>query len=174
MNQKTEAQFTIVTTSAEETRRLAEEIGRRIGSGIILLLRGDLGSGKTCFVQGLARGVEVQDGYEITSPTYTLIHEFPARLPLVHVDLYRIHDEMDAEAIGLYELMDQDRVVAVEWAERLPDNFWPQDRTLTIEFQSPDEHTRQLRLFGYGLQIIDLIKEIDTFWNSRTSSSIDN
>ena len=169
MNQKPEARISVVTTSAKETRELAKEIGKRLDIGIILRLQGDLGSGKTCFVQGLARGLEVPDGYEITSPTYTLVHEYPARLPLVHVDLYRIHSEMDAEAIGMYELMDKSRVVAVEWAEKLSDDFWPADRTLTIEFQSPDENTRQLSLIGCGLQITDLIKEVDTFWNSISS-----
>ncbi len=166
---KPEIKYTIVTTSDEDTRRLGKEIGKRLISGVVIRLMGDLGSGKTCFVKGLANGLDVPDGYEITSPTYTLVHEFPGRLPLVHVDLYRIHDEMDAESIGLWELMGQDHVVAVEWAERLADDFWPSDPMLTIEFQSPDENTRQLKLIGCGLQISDLIKEVCSIWNVTTS-----
>lgn len=161
--------ISIVTTSAHQTRLLGREIGRRLDDGVVIRLIGDLGSGKTCFVQGLASGLDVPDGYVVTSPTYTLIHEYPGRLPLVHVDLYRIQDEMDAEAIGLWELMDQNLVVAVEWAERLTDGFWPDDRLLTIAFQSPDMDTRRLEVFGYGLQISDLIKEISSFWDDVTS-----
>ena len=166
---KPETPYTITTTSDKKTRQLGKEIGKRLNSGIVIRLLGDLGSGKTCFVKGLANGLGVPDGYEITSPTYTLVHEFPGRLPLVHVDLYRIHDEMDAEAIGLWELIGQGHVVAVEWAERLADDFWPNEPLLTIEFQSSDENTRQLRLIGCGLQISDLIKEVCSIWNEPTS-----
>jgi tRNA threonylcarbamoyladenosine biosynthesis protein TsaE len=171
MNQKPETrnQALIITTSAAQTRRLGKEIGRRLNAGVVIRLIGDLGSGKTCLVQGLADGLDVPAGYEITSPTYTLVHEYPGRLPLAHVDLYRIHDEMDAEAIGLWELMDPDHVVAVEWAQRLADDFWPDERLLTIAFRSPDADTRQLALFGCGLQISDLIKEISFFWKDATS-----
>jgi tRNA threonylcarbamoyladenosine biosynthesis protein TsaE len=171
MNQKPETrnQALIITTSATQTRRLGREIGRRLKAGAVIRLIGDLGSGKTCLVQGLAGGLDVPAGYVITSPTYTLIHEYPGRLPLAHVDLYRIHDEMDAEAIGLWELMDPNTVVAVEWAERLADDFWPDERLLTITFQSPDADTRQLELFGCGLQISDLIKEISSFGKDAIS-----
>lgn len=160
-----ETRIALVTTSADQTRRLGTEIGRILDHGAVIRLMGDLGSGKTCFVQGLAVGLEVPEGYEITSPTYTLIHEYPGRLPLAHVDLYRIRDEMDAEAIGLGELMDQNRVVAVEWAERLADEYWPEDGLLTLVFRSPDEDTRRIEVFGGGLQISDLIKKISSFWN---------
>ncbi len=163
---KPEPTYTIITTSDDNTRQLGKEIGERLNNGVIIRLLGDLGSGKTCFVKGLASGLGVPEGYEITSPTYTLVHEYPGRLPLVHVDLYRIHDEMDAEAIGLWELMGQDNVVAVEWAERLTDDFWPTEPMLTVEFQIPDENTRQLELIGGGLQISDLIKEVCSFWNT--------
>lgn len=169
MNQKPETKTSITTTSAEQTRLLGREIGRRLNEGAVIRLMGNLGSGKTCFVQGLAGGLEVPDGYEITSPTYALIHEYPGRLPLVHVDLYRIYDDMDAEAIGLWDLMSQNSVVAVEWAERLTDDFWPNERILTIAFQSPDANTRRLELFGCGLQVCDLIKEISLFWKDATS-----
>lgn len=164
-----DVRISLVTTSAGQTRLLGKEIGRILNDGAVIRLMGDLGSGKTCFVQGLAIGLEVPDGYEISSPTYTMIHEYPGRLPLAHVDLYRIHDEMDAEAIGLEELMDQNLVVAVEWAERLPDHFWTDEEMLTIVFQSLDEDTRRLEVFGCGLQISDLIMKISSFWEKATS-----
>jgi tRNA threonylcarbamoyladenosine biosynthesis protein TsaE len=162
MNQKPETSISLITKTADETRQLGRRIGKCLNSPTIIRLVGDLGSGKTCFVQGLARGLEVPDGYEITSPTYTLVHEYPGRLPLIHIDLYRIRDEMDAEAIGLWELMGQSSVVAVEWAERLGHDFWPEVPILNIEFQNTAEQTRHLRLFGCGLQVSDLIRETGT------------
>lgn len=152
--------LSLITNSAEETRHLGEQVGKRLMCATTIRLLGDLGSGKTCFVQGLAQGLAVPDGYDITSPTYTLIHEYPGRLPLVHIDLYRIHDEMDAEAIGLNELLGQEMVFAVEWADRLSDDFWRNTPILNIAFKNQIDDTRQLRLFGYGLQISDLIEEI--------------
>ena len=174
MIQKPETKISIVTNSADETRRLGREIGKRLNSAIVIRLKGDLASGKTCFVKGLASGLGVPDGYEITSPTYTLVHEYPGRMPLVHVDLYRIHDELDAEAIGLWDLIGQNLVVAVEWADRLADDFWPSESLLTIAFHIPDGNTRRLALIGCGLQISDLIKEISSTWNSTASGHIDN
>lgn len=155
----------ITTQTAEQTRKLGELIGACLQSGTVIQLIGDLGSGKTCFVQGLARGLAVPPEYDITSPTYTLVHEYPGRLPLAHVDLYRIADEMDAEAIGLLDLMDSRTVVAVEWADRLSDGFWPRE-TLHVHFQPQDDGTRCIHLFGYGLQTGNLIKEIFSSWNA--------
>lgn len=157
MNTMTEHKF--IARSAEEMQQLGYDIGIRLKAAAVLRLNGDLGSGKTCFVQGLAKGLGVPEGYYITSPTYALIHGYPGRLPLVHVDLYRIHDESDAESIGLWELIDEENVVAVEWADRLEDAYWPTS-TLTVEIKIADDETRHIRLIGSGLQMVDLIKEV--------------
>jgi tRNA threonylcarbamoyladenosine biosynthesis protein TsaE len=158
----------IITRTADQTRELGELIGSLLKSGAVLRLVGTLGSGKTCFVQGLARGLAVPAGYDVTSPTYTLVHEYPGRLPLAHVDLYRISDEMDAEAIGLLDLMDDRTVVAVEWSDRLDDGFWPRE-SLHIVFQTRKDESRCIQLFGYGLQIGNLIKEVLALWNDMPS-----
>jgi tRNA threonylcarbamoyladenosine biosynthesis protein TsaE len=160
----------IVTRTAERTQDLGELIGSRLQSGTVIQLIGDLGSGKTCFVQGLARGLGVPPQYAITSPTYALVHEYPGRLPLAHVDLYRIADETDAEAIGLLDLMDDRTVVTVEWADRLNDGYWPQE-SLHIHFHTQDDESRCIQLFGYGLQIGNLIKEILALWNDQPSQA---
>jgi tRNA threonylcarbamoyladenosine biosynthesis protein TsaE len=154
----------IFSPTARRTRILGRQIGERLQNGLVIRLSGDLGSGKTCFVQGLAQGLAVPPGYGISSPTYTLIHEYPGRLPLAHVDLYRLSDEMDAEAIGLLDLITPATVVAVEWADRLPDAFWPAE-SLKIAFQFLPDETRCIQLFGYGLQIGNLIKEIRALWD---------
>ncbi len=165
MNHQPENRLMIVPNNADETRHLGCEIGKCLKNAVIIRLMGDLGSGKTCFVQGLAKGLDVPEGYNITSPTYTLIHEYPGRLPLVHIDLYRIHDEMDAEAIGLPEILGQETVAAVEWADRLSHDFWPDVPILDIMFHTLNEDTRRLQLIGYGLQIYDLINRIGTMWD---------
>ena len=162
--------FKIVTRNVRETQLLGRLIGDHLQTGVSIRLTGDLGSGKTCFVQGLALGLAVPDGYEITSPSYTLIHEYPGRLAFVHADLYRLADEMDAESIGLGEYFSADTVLAVEWADRLADEFWPVP-SLKISFRMQDAESRRLQLFAYGLQIVDLIKEVLAKWETAARAS---
>ena len=97
---------------------MAAALASRLGAGDVLLLQGDLGTGKTAFVRGLASGLGV-DPDEVTSPTFTLVHEYRGgRLPIVHVDLYRLTG-IDLDEIGLDEALASSGVVAIEWAERL-------------------------------------------------------
>src|SRR5262245_20863488 len=107
-----------VSHSEAETRAAARALARELGAGATLLLSGDLGAGKTAFVKGLAEGLGL-DPDDVTSPTFTLVHEYRGgRLPLVHVDLYRL-DGADLDDIGLDGDVAAESVVAIEWAERL-------------------------------------------------------
>lgn len=107
-----------VTTSEAETRDLAARVGRSLEVGAVLLLAGDLGAGKTAFVRGLAEGLEI-DPDLVSSPTFTIVHEYRGgRLPLVHVDLYRL-PAADLDEVGLDLDLAAAGVVAVEWPERL-------------------------------------------------------
>ncbi len=160
----------IIAHDAEHMRRLGQQTGQSIHSGIIIKLIGDLGAGKTCFVQGLAKGLDVPEQYAVTSPTYTLINEFPGRLPLFHVDLYRIHSIEDAEAIGFWDIMTPNHVVVVEWADRITDTEWPPE-TLTLHFLTRDDGSRQIELFGSGLQTANLIKKIGSVGSEQNSAS---
>jgi tRNA threonylcarbamoyladenosine biosynthesis protein TsaE len=104
--------------SEEETRALARDLATELAPGAIILLSGDLGAGKTAFVRGLAEGLGI-DAAEVTSPTFTLVHEYRGgRLPLIHVDLYRL-DRADLDDIGLDSEFAERGVIAIEWAERL-------------------------------------------------------
>jgi tRNA threonylcarbamoyladenosine biosynthesis protein TsaE len=106
------------SASEDETRALAARLSATLGPGSVVLLSGDLGAGKTAFVRGLAEGLGLDPG-EVTSPTFTLVHEYRGgRLPLVHVDLYRL-DSAELDEIGLDSDLAERGVVAVEWAERL-------------------------------------------------------
>lgn len=104
--------------SEDDTRAIAATIAAELTAGSVLLLSGDLGAGKTAFVRGLAAGLGISSA-EVTSPTFTLVHEYRGgRLPLIHVDLYRL-DRADLDEIGLDEDLAARGVVAIEWAERL-------------------------------------------------------
>jgi tRNA threonylcarbamoyladenosine biosynthesis protein TsaE len=106
------------TASEDETRALAREISADLAAGATILLTGDLGAGKTAFVRGLAEGLGI-DPDEVTSPTFTLVHEYRGgRLPLVHVDLYRL-DRANLDEIGLDPDLAAAGVLAIEWADRL-------------------------------------------------------
>ena len=105
-----------ITSSPEETRQVAADLAARLQPGSVLALHGDLGAGKTCFVQGLAAALGV--GRPVTSPTYTLVSEYAARLRLVHIDLYRLRGPAEALGMGLEEYLGSDGVAAIEWAER--------------------------------------------------------
>jgi tRNA threonylcarbamoyladenosine biosynthesis protein TsaE len=158
--------------SAAQTQCLGQCLGELLERRLVIRLMGDLGAGKTCFVQGLARGLEVPEAYAITSPTYSLIHEYPsAHLPLYHVDLYRLHSTLDMDAIGLWDVLDQDAVIAVEWPDRLDDTDWPAD-SLCIQFHIRSDTARELRLFGCGLQMDNLIEGVVAAFAGQCANSL--
>lgn len=106
------------SNSEGETRAIAAAVAPSLGPGAVILLSGDLGAGKTAFVRGLAEGLGL-DPAEVTSPTFTLVHEYRGgRLPLIHVDLYRL-DRAELDEIGLDQDFAARGVTAVEWSERL-------------------------------------------------------
>jgi tRNA threonylcarbamoyladenosine biosynthesis protein TsaE len=155
------AHLEFTTASPEETRRLAASVGQLLPPGGLLLLEGDLGSGKTVFAQGLAQGLAVPDEYAVTSPTYTLVHEYPGRLPLFHVDLYRLPDGgADLESLGLSEMVGISGVVLIEWPDRLPQGELPAER-LIIRLTPGAPGSRTIALIGYGLPYVDLINNLD-------------
>src|SRR5216683_2649436 len=107
------------TTSEAETAAVGRELAATLAAGDIVLLFGDLGAGKTAFVRGLAEGLGIAAD-EVSSPTFTLVQEYRGgRLPLFHIDLYRLDDPREIDDLGLDELI-ADGVLAIEWAEKLP------------------------------------------------------
>jgi tRNA threonylcarbamoyladenosine biosynthesis protein TsaE len=151
-----------MTHSVDGTRKLGQKIGTLITQPLVIALIGDLGSGKTAFVQGLAKGLEVPDGYYITSPTFTLINEYPGRCPLVHVDLYRLEDINDLEDIGLDEMLHGQAVIAIEWADKLLDGLPAEHLLITVEII--DDDCRTLDLNATGQNETDLIRALEDVW----------
>jgi tRNA threonylcarbamoyladenosine biosynthesis protein TsaE len=131
------------TTSEAATRAVAQRLAGTLAPGVVLLLHGDLGAGKTAFVRGLAEGLGVSED-EVSSPTFTLVHEYRGgRLPLHHVDLYRLPDgSTSLEDLGLDETA-EDGVLAIEWPERLAR---PVAGALHVRFSIVDEDTRELTI----------------------------
>lgn len=119
-----------LSSSVDETFRLGKRLGEQLAGGEILLLSGALGAGKTIFVKGIAASLGI-DAEEVTSPSFTLVNPYEGRLPLYHIDLYRLEEGASAaHAVDLDELlMNEHSAIVIEWAERLgryplPDNVW--------------------------------------------------
>jgi tRNA threonylcarbamoyladenosine biosynthesis protein TsaE len=149
----------ITTHSVTDTRRIGQTLGTAIQEPIIIALTGDLGCGKTAFVQGLAKGLEVSEKYYITSPTFTLINEYPGRYPLYHVDLYRIEHHVELEDLGLDELLQSEAVIAIEWAERLSKDTLAGH--LQLRFEIISEDARRIEIFAYGQPAGNLLKALE-------------
>ena len=114
-----------VTGSAEETKALAGSIAALLQSGDVVVLAGDLGSGKTTFAQGLGRALGVTE--PVVSPTFTIVRQYEARLPLVHVDVYRLDHLQELHDLGLEELIDGQAVTLVEWGDMVA-SYLPVER----------------------------------------------
>jgi len=107
---------------------------RKLAPGSVVALKGGLGAGKTCFVRGIARGLGITEN--ITSPTYTIMNEYPAAVPLRHIDAYRLNGDEDFETTGAGEL-DGKGITVIEWSERIPRSI-PEDATIVeIEINGP-------------------------------------
>jgi tRNA threonylcarbamoyladenosine biosynthesis protein TsaE len=150
--------YKITTHSVNETKKLGEKIGECLRSGIVLALIGDIGTGKTSFVQGLARGIEVPNEYYITSPSYTVINEYPGRRPFYHVDLYRLENPVDFEDIGLYDILGDNCVVAIEWADKIRQEHLPDH--VVITFKISGDQSREIYMSAHGVNAVALLKEI--------------
>jgi tRNA threonylcarbamoyladenosine biosynthesis protein TsaE len=133
------SEFQIKTYSAEETKLAGRELGKNLQPGTIISIKGELGSGKTVFVQGLALGLGVPESIYVTSPSYTLINEYPGRCPLFHADFYRLDATSDFYDLGLEDILEENVVVAIEWPDRLPGHFQRHDIDVHIKITGDNE-----------------------------------
>ena len=134
---------TYTTHSELETSAVGRDLGATLAGESVVLLYGDLGAGKTAFVRGLAEGLSVSPA-DVTSPTFTLIQEYRGgRVPLLHVDLYRLDDRREVDDLGLDEL-GAGTVLAIEWAEKLPGSGW-QD-AISVRITTGEGDTRRIEI----------------------------
>lgn len=132
-----------LTTSPDETLVLAQKVAHELKPRDVLALTGDLGSGKTCFVQGLASGLGVPAKCYVRSPSFILMNEYRGgRLILYHFDFYRLHKACELDDLGLEEYFDGDGVTVIEWADRFPGVLPPRARH--IAFRIVDENRREI------------------------------
>ena len=129
----------VATTSEHDTYALGRKLGETLVPGTFVLLHGDLGAGKTAFVRGMASGLGADPG-EVSSPTFVLIQHYKGRIPLTHVDLYRLDSGAAVDDLGLEE-MASGGVVAIEWAERLPES---PDGSITVKIEDTGGDTRRI------------------------------
>jgi tRNA threonylcarbamoyladenosine biosynthesis protein TsaE len=139
---------TIPLSSLEETLRLGRHLGRTARPGDIYTLSGDLGAGKTTLTQAIGQGLEVPADCYITSPTFSLMHEYPGRLPIFHMDLYRLGSAAEIIELGLEEYLYGNGLAVIEWPDRLQD-MMPLSR-LDIHLTLVDENSRLAALTAYG------------------------
>lgn len=136
---------TIVSRSPEETERIGSQLAAQIAVPGVILLRGDLGSGKTTLTRGIARGLGLKDSAEVNSPSFTLVNIYQGNCPIYHVDLYRLQNDRDLYSIGIDDFLGQDGVTIVEWSERLSCEL---KTALYVEIEDAGEDRRILRVLG--------------------------
>lgn len=146
--------YEIMTTSSEETQNLSEKLGQLVRAQDVLILEGDLGAGKTTFTKGLAKGLGVKR--VVNSPTFNIIKEYKGRLPLYHMDVYRLAES--EEDLGFDEYFYGEGITVVEWAH-LIETFLPNEKLKISLFHTGDD-TRKIVLEPSGERYIRLCEEL--------------
>jgi len=146
------------TKSSIETIRTGKGIGSRLLPGDVVALVGELGAGKTQFIKGMATGVGVGKPTYISSPSFTLINEYPGRIPFYHIDLFRLEWEKEAEELGLEDYFQGEGITAIEWADKIP-ALLPKEMLL-IHIAYTGKNTRSIELIGKGKRYLNLIDQI--------------
>jgi tRNA threonylcarbamoyladenosine biosynthesis protein TsaE len=150
---------TLHSKNAEQTHKLGESIGQTITQNISIALNGDLGAGKTTFVQGLAKGLGISENYYITSPTFNIVNDYPAKnFTLSHIDLYRLADVDELEFIGFDDLLDDNHIIVVEWPQLLNDISYKFD--IEINFEFDDDFNRIISVLASGQVGLNLLSKL--------------
>ncbi len=139
--------FSVITSSPEQTRQKGEILGKLLNAGDTVCLYGDLGAGKTNIAYGIAHGLDVREQY-ITSPTFTFVNEYQGRVPLYHIDLYRLMETAELENIGFREYLESDGVTVIEWAERAEEELPVECLSVYLSFV--DENSREIGFLSEG------------------------
>jgi len=134
----------VISTSEAETRQLGREFGLLLKRGSVVALVGELGAGKTQFVKGVAEAMDI-DSSSVSSPTFTIAQEYSGRLPVYHLDLYRLKNEQEFEQSGVQEYLNGDGVCLIEWPENAS-SFLP-DTTILVRIRHLDGDRRQIDYF---------------------------
>lgn len=148
--------FFVNTGKPEETAWVGEKLGSLLRPGDVVCLHGDLGAGKTRFAQGVARGLAI-DG-PVNSPTFTIINEYQGRLPLYHMDFYRLANALELEDLGYEEYFYGSGVTLIEWAERAAELLPNSRLDIFIDSIPDDEESRKIAFVPHGKELTGLIE----------------
>jgi tRNA threonylcarbamoyladenosine biosynthesis protein TsaE len=151
----------LILSSPGETDSFGYALGQLLRGGEVLALIGELGVGKTALVRGIAAGLSVPAA-SVTSPTFLLVHEYQGRLPVIHIDLYRLQRPEETESIGLSDYLKDDVAVAIEWADRFP-QLLPEDR-LEVRLAHRTRTTRRAHVEARGSHAHSLLARIREVW----------
>jgi tRNA threonylcarbamoyladenosine biosynthesis protein TsaE len=144
----------ITTHSADETIAFGRSLTELLKPPKLVLLRGDLGAGKTTLVKGIAEGFQAAGEEDVTSPTFTLVHEYRGpQANLYHIDLYRVDTPRQLETLGLDDLIAEDSVLLIEWGEKFP--RFRRERDVEIALERVAENSRRIRLSIDTRQALD-------------------
>lgn len=143
--------------SPSQTIRIGKQLGRLLQRGDVVALAGELGTGKTQLIKGLAQGIGVKKSAYVSSPSFTLINEYPGKITLYHMDLYRM-EEAEAKELGLEEYFQGEGVSAIEWADRIPSLLPAQ--LLWIHFSYTGKQTRTIEVIPKGKRYEALLKKL--------------
>jgi tRNA threonylcarbamoyladenosine biosynthesis protein TsaE len=151
--------WSAVTSSEDETRLLGRLVGERAAAGMVVLLQGPLGAGKTCFAQGVAYGLGVPEQTPVTSPSYALMNVHKGRLDLYHFDLYRLNRVDDLEDLGYDDCAEGEGLTLVEWADRVSVAL-PASLLVGIDYLEPDQRTIRLQaLDEHGRRVLSGVRQ---------------
>ena len=157
--------FTCMTNSPDETGHLAELVGQKIREGTVLCLEGDLGAGKTLFVQSLAHTLGVEG--EVTSPTFNLMNVYEGICRIYHFDLYRLETEDELDDIGFYEYTEEpEGIVVIEWPDKFPESLPDDYVRVHITRTNGTEDSRRFEFASVGERNQEFIKELESFVHS--------
>ncbi len=157
----------LTLSSPTETQSFGRAIGRLLRGGEVLALIGELGAGKTALVRGIVGGLGIP-ATSVTSPTFMIVHEYQGRLPVVHIDLYRLRRPEETESIGLSDYFRDEVAVAIEWADRFP-QLLPEDR-LEVRLVHRTRTTRRARLDARGSRSRSLLAQLKKIWRPTSRS----
>jgi tRNA threonylcarbamoyladenosine biosynthesis protein TsaE len=162
LKEQEEGIWEVRTKGPDQTLSLGRIFGGMLSAGSMVALTGNLGSGKTVLAKGIARGLGVEDEREITSPSFVLVNEYQGRLPVHHVDLYRLQDAGQVEDLGWEEFISGPGVTLVEWAEKVP-RLLPAERIeVHLHWLNPEE--RSLVFIGKGRAAKALVNLLGKKW----------
>jgi len=138
---------------------MGKRLGRLLQRGDVVALAGELGTGKTQFIKGLAGGAGVEKATYVSSPSFTLIHEYSGRIPFYHIDLFRLESEREADGLGLEEYVRGNGITAIEWADKISSLL--REELIWVKIHYTGEQSRTIEITPKGKRYVELVREFE-------------